>query len=119
MTAEGKIRENAQLAADYLRRLSGLGREFGYKRQSIQGLDGFIDRRRSRPDATQESNAKLVQILGSYLGECIIHTHGGAWKQQGDQWGVFFDERNAVFPFAKVWKQFQHGHAGGDSIFGF
>ena len=32
---------------------------------------------------------------------------------------MFFDDSNAVFPFAKVSKQFQNGRDGGDSIFSF
>jgi len=35
------------------------------------------------------------------------------------KWGVFFDDSNAVFPFAKVSKQFENGHDGGDSISSF
>jgi hypothetical protein len=34
-------------------------------------------------------------------------------------WGVVFDDKNAVFPFAKVHKQFQYGLDRGDSILGF
>jgi len=58
-------------------------------------------------------------MIGCYLGECIIKTYGGTWKLHEGQWGVFFDDSNAVFPFAKVSKQFQNGHDGGDSIFSF
>jgi len=34
-------------------------------------------------------------------------------------WGVFFDDSNAAFPFAKVQKQFQNGIDDGESILSF
>ena len=119
MTAEEKIHANAQLVLDRLRSLSDLQTRFGYNHESVKWVEQFIEQQRSPADVTASAIAKLTRILGSYLGECIIHTYGGAWKQRDNQWGVFFDESNAVFPFNKVGKQFQNGLAGGDSILSF
>jgi hypothetical protein len=92
---------------------------FGYNHESVKWVEQFIEQQRSPADVAANTIAKLTQILGSYLGECIIHTYSGAWRQRDNQWGVFFDESNAVFPFNKVGKQFQNGLAGGDSILSF
>jgi len=116
---EEAIRANAKLVVDKFRSLSGLEASFGYNRESVAWVDGFIERYRSKPDFTIESAAMLVQVIGSYLGECVIHEYGGEWRQREDGWGVFFDDKNAVFPFAKVYKQFENGVERGDSILGF
>jgi hypothetical protein len=58
-------------------------------------------------------------MIGSYFGECIIHTYGGTWREHNGRWGIFFDDSNAVFPFSKVSKQFQDGLDGGHSILSF
>jgi hypothetical protein len=119
MTAEEMIRANAQLVIEQLGIDSQMGMEFGYNLESVKWIEGFIERQRSRPDATPETIDRLTQVLGSYLGECVIHVYGGTWRQHNGQWGVFFDKSNGVFPFGKVSKQFQNGAAGGDSIAGF
>lgn len=116
---EDAIRANAQLAVDKFRSLSDLGLRFGYNRDSVKWVDGFIERERSKPEATADSVAQLVGLIGSYLGECIINEYGGVWRQHEDSWGIFFDNANAVFPFRKVQKQFQDGLKGGDSILSF
>jgi hypothetical protein len=119
LTAVGKIRANAQLVIDRFSALSEPRRNFGYDQQSVMQVEGYIERQRSTPDVAPDNRAKLIQVLGSYLGECIIRTYGGVWRQQDDQWGIFFDDSNAGFPFNKVKKQFQNGLAGGDSIVSF
>jgi hypothetical protein len=61
----------------------------------------------------------LVQLIGSYLGECVIHCYGGVWRWREGDWGVFFNDSNAAFPFIKVRKQFHSGIDDGESILGF
>jgi hypothetical protein len=119
MTTEEKIRADAQLVLDRFSSLSEPQKQFGYNQESLKCVEEFIEQQRSTADVTPDTIANLIQILGSYLGECIIHSYGGAWRQQDDQWGIFFDESNAVFPFNKVSKQFQNGLAGGDSVLSF
>jgi hypothetical protein len=116
---EEAIRANADLVVDKFRSLSELGAHFGYNRESVAWIEGFIERERRRPELTPSSTAKLVQTLGSYLGECIIYLHGGVWREREGTWGVFFDDANAVFPFSKIQKQFQDGLEGGDSVLSF
>lgn len=117
MTLEETIRRNAQLLIDRISQLSEPSPSFGYTRESVEWLDGFIERTRSTANASSAGTERLVQVLGSYLGECIIRTHGGTWKEKEGQLGVFFDDSNAVYPFNKVRKQFQNGRE--DSILSF
>ena len=119
MMGEDQIRANAQSVLNPLSSLSQPEVRFGYNRESVQWVEEFIEQQRRAADVTPESTANLVRIIGSYLGECVIHTYGGEWRQHEGEWGVFFDNSNAVFPFAKVRKQFENGLAGGDSILGF
>ena len=86
---------------------SGFG--FGYDAQSVAWLDGYIERQRARDEITQEMVDGLVNVFGSYIGECIINCYGGHWQNVDGQWRVSFDSANAAYPFAKVRKQFQNG----------
>ncbi len=85
------------------------GFDFGYDAQSVAWLDGYIERQRARSEMTQEMVDGLVNVLGSYLGECVVNCYGGYWEHEDGQWRVSFNADNAVYPFAKVRKQFQNG----------
>jgi hypothetical protein len=104
---EEKIKLNAELVVQQLSQVSGL--DFGYDAQSVAWLDGYIERQRARPDITPELVDGLVNVFGSYLGECVINCYGGRWENEDGHWRVSFDEANAVYPFAKVAKQFENG----------
>jgi hypothetical protein len=119
MTLKEKIRANAALAIATLAPLSDLGPQFGYNRESVKWVSGYIERQRSREDLSEDIKEGLIQVLGVFLGECIIRRYGGSWEELGEGLGVFFDEKNAAFPFAKVRKQFDNGAEAGDSIVGF
>ena len=116
MTPEEKLLANAQLVIEQFSSLSNLQTQFGYNHESLMWVEGFIERQRNEPNFQPENASGLIGMLGSYLGQCIIHSHGGTWRKEEGQWGVFFDDSNAVFPFNKVRKQFLNGVAGGDSI---
>jgi hypothetical protein len=92
-----------------------LGVQLTFDSDSVKWLDGYIERVRSGMDESQIHG--LSNTIGAFLGECIISHYGGSWRQSDDgSWGVFFDEQNIVFPFAKAYKQLANGHE--DSIFG-
>lgn len=95
-----KIRANAELVIKELGPLSGL--KFGYTVESIAWVDGFIERQRYLLDLNAID--RLVDILGSFLGECIIQYFGGCWQNLNGEWGIYFRDDNAVFPFSKVKK---------------
>ena len=104
---EDKIKQNAELVIRQMSQLSGF--DFGYYVQSVAWLDGFVERQRARIDITPEMIDSLVNMFGSYLGECVINCYGGYWENEDGQWRVSFNENNAVYPFAKVQKQFKNG----------
>lgn len=90
--------------------------ELGYDDASVEWVDGFVERQRARGDASLAQG--LTNVVGAYLGECIIRNYGGQWRADDDgAWGVFFDTQNAAFPFTKVAKQFANGAE--DSIYSF
>lgn len=104
---EDKIKANAELVIKQLGPLSGL--EFGYNADSVGWVDGFIEQQRIRSDTDKNMIDGLVNVLGSFLGECIIRCFGGRWRNANGEWCVSFDDENVVYPFNKVRKQFANG----------
>lgn len=102
MTTEETIRANADLV---LRMFAE--HDLKLDEASVSWIDGFINRNREGWDA--ETRAKMVSVLGSFLGECVIRNYGGAWEMAQNGLGVMFDERNGVFPFSKVEKHIENG----------
>jgi len=78
-----------------------------YDEQSMEYLDGYISRNRAAIQKTDGQYQGAVNMIGSFLGEAVIANFGGQWKQsETGAWGVYFDDKNAVFPFVKVAKAF-------------
>ena len=139
---EDKIKANAELVIKQLGPLSGFDREvpfdpgqkgrykgtplpgspvlqdkelrFGYNARSVAWVDGFIEQQRSRSDLDENETNGLVNVLGSFLGECVIRCFGGHWQNEDGKWAVRFDKNNVAYPFHKVRKQFDNGQE--DSI---
>lgn len=113
------ITANVQLAIDKLGPLSEI--DFGPNRESVEWVEGFIERQRARPDFDPDKTAGLAAVLGSFLGECIVAETDGEWKwhEEAGCWGVEVRDDNVAFPFAKVEKQLRNGVEGGDSILSF
>jgi hypothetical protein len=109
---EENIRKNAELVLIEMQKISDI--DFGYNIESVAWLDGYVERQRVRSDMDQGFIERLVDVLGSYLGECIIKCYGGYWNLDEGQWRVCFNSANCVYPFNKMRKQFEHG--AGDSI---
>jgi hypothetical protein len=94
-----------------------LGVSLKYDHESLEYLDDYIKRGRKTFEGKDQSG--LVKTIGSFLGECIIANYGGHWKQdENGNWGIYFDDKNAVFPFVKVRKSLAPDSEG-DSIAGF
>jgi len=95
--------------------------EFGLNRASVEWIEGFIERARERRESDASVPQGLVNTLGAFLGECIAVATGGGWHWQESQqdWGILFPSGAMAFPFTKVWRQFEGGVEGGDSIVSF
>jgi hypothetical protein len=94
---------------------SELNVELRYDEASVEWADGYIGR--VRASVSEDSVAPISNLIGSFLGECVIANYGGRWRETENGTGVCFDGDNCVFPFAKVQKHFLHGE--GDSILSF
>jgi hypothetical protein len=119
MDARQAIAANVQLVIEQLGPASEL--DFGLNRPSVEWLEGFIERQRVQPHADKAFVDRMVDILGSFLGECVAANSGGAWHwdEERQTWGVRLAEDRYAFPFAKVQKAFDNGLDCGDSILGF
>ncbi len=98
-----RLRENAALVVKQAGTLTDFA--FGYTPESLEWLDGFIERLRAGGmfDGTGGIDGYL-NVFGSYLGEAVIHAVGGTWKRCDGDLGVTLPEGNWAFPFAKVEK---------------
>ncbi len=108
-----KIQANAALVV----RIASeqLGENIGYDEAGVLWLDGYVQRQHE--GGNPSNRADLINTLGSYLGEVITQSFGGEWAEVERSWSIRFDDRNAVFPFAKVAKQLENGR--GYSVLGF
>ncbi len=100
-----RIRANAELVVSMASERLGL--QVGYDERGVQWLDEFIQRQHEQGNPAIREG--LADTLGSYLGECIIHSFGGEWADVDGSWCVRFDDRNAAYPLAKVAKQLANG----------
>lgn len=113
-----EIEANIRLAIDRLGPLSDV--DFGLNQESVEWVEGFIERQRTRPGFDPEQVDGLVGVLGSFLGACVAAATGGSWQWSQDHgWGVHLPNGSVAFPFSKVRKQFRDGLEGGESIASF
>src|SRR5262249_5123549 len=123
---ENEIEQNKieirELALTVVREFTSLaGDWFGFNAKSVEWVEGFIERDRTRRDLSQGVPAGLVNAFGSFLGECVVASSDGEWEWMEDRgdWGIRFRSGSVAFPFVKVSKQFSNGLESGDSITSF
>lgn len=110
------VAENAELFCDRFSAETEFG--LAYDRESVEWAEGFIQRHRMIEDI--DMREKLISLVGSFLGEVIVHDTGGAWYDMGDDGlGIRFANGQCCFPFVKVAKQFESGIGNGESILSF
>lgn len=105
MKPQAAIQANAELVRRTAEEL--LGTVVGYDREGVRWLDAYLDRQHTSGERSLQPG--LAQTLGSFFGECIRLTLGGAWVETRGAWGVRISEQITVFPFAKVAKQLESG----------
>jgi hypothetical protein len=113
MIIEEQIKDLAQNLISTLSEM--LGVNLKYDRASVAWVDGYMER--IRPHLDESAVSGLSTSIEGFLGECIIATHGGQWRESEGTWGVYFNEENAAHPSAKVQKHLING--SGDSILHF
>lgn len=107
------IKKNVEVLKDIGRQL---GVALDLDADSIEWLDGFINR--NRESYKDETLDNAIIVIGSFLGEAIIARYGGEWIQVKDgRLGVALKGETIAFPITKVEKQFTEGEF--ESIFGF
>lgn len=74
-----QIAANAEIVIDDLAPLAE-GVDFGLNPESVQWLDGFIERYRAGADFDVDACGGLVNMLGCFLGECIVANAVGSWR---------------------------------------
>ncbi len=111
-----RLRENAALVVKQAGTLTDFA--FGYTPESLEWLDGFIERLRTGGmfDGTGGIDGYL-NVFGSYLGEAVVRVAGGAWKRCDGDLGVLLPRNNWAFPFTKVEKLLRG--EDGQSLLGF
>ncbi|HEY1786197.1 MAG TPA: hypothetical protein VGG30_11630 [Pirellulales bacterium] len=104
MVTPPQIRKNSQWVIDNFGPQSGLER-FGYDAESVAYLDAFIDRQGESFRANQKSLDRIVSLLGAFVGEAIIATHGGEWHENAHGISIVVkrgDTAHILQPFDKV-----------------
>src|ERR1051325_11292601 len=98
-----EIHRLASYAIEEFEPISGI--KFGYNRESVEWIEGCIERGRERRDLNKGLPEGLINTLGAFLGECIVAATGGNWEWSEEQrdWGIRFKSGSMAFPFAKVW----------------
>lgn len=108
-----RIQANAELVVSVAAKQ--LAETVDFDEAGVRWLDGYIQRQHEQGNLVNREG--LVSTLGSFLGECIVHSFGGQWAEVGGSWCVRFDDRSAAYPFNKVAKQLEHGAE--DSVLSF
>ena len=80
------IRANAELVVSIAQKQ--LDQELNFDEAGVRWLDGYIQRQREAGDPANRHS--LVNVLGSFLGECIIRCFGGEWSHADGSWCVRF-----------------------------
>ncbi len=99
---EDAIKYNTQLVIKQMKDRFGV--TLSNDEKSVAWLDDYIAGIRAA--LSRDITNSLIDVLGSFFGECIRHSYGGVWRQTERGWAISFDDNNAVFPFAKISKHF-------------
>lgn len=110
-----RIEANAQFVVDLAH--SQFNLELAHDRDAVVWLDDYIEAQHQQGDHALHD--QLADVLGSFLGQCIVRTHGGHWHETDGQWAIVFSPDNAAYPMEKVRKHLAHGRAEGEAVLSF
>jgi len=101
-----KLRQAAELFA----RLSkDAGRELGYDEAGVEWADQYAAA--VRPVESDDQLRVQSALVGAYLGEALIASYGGAWREDEGEWGVDLADGRRAFPFRAAMEQLRDGEA--------
>jgi len=113
MELNERIEKDFQIAIELFARFENI--HLTFSEESVATLDRFINEKRDVFD--DDTINRMTATFGSFLGETIRRNYGGSWDDINGELGIRFDEKNAIFPYAKLRKQFENGAE--DSILSF
>lgn len=77
------------------------GRRCTFDFEAVQWLEAYM--RTLRPIEAADARQEQVNLLGAFLGQCLVNTYGGMWAQVDNSWlGVKVGENVIVAPWRKV-----------------
>lgn len=103
-----------QRAADFCELArSSYGIDLDYSPATLTELEEMMNA--EFPPGSADDNPSLIVAMGCYVGEVIIHVHGGEWRADEEHFhspAVVIQGRLQVrtFPLARVWKRFEYGN---------
>jgi len=88
-----------------------------FDKNSVKWVDGYINHVRKILD--EKKFKGLSNILGAFIGGCIIVEYGGMWVYNSSkkQWGIELYSGKTVFPINQALKQLKNGKT--DSVLSF
>jgi hypothetical protein len=99
-----KLRQAAEL---FVRLSKDAGRELGYDAAGVAWADQYAAA--VRPVESDDQLRVQSALVGSYLGEALIATYGGAWREDDGEWGVELADGRRAFPFRVAMEQLREG----------
>ena len=89
------------------------GMELDYSPATLTHLEAMLEAQFHPGSA--DDNSTLIVGMGCYVGEVIIHTHGGHWSADEEHFhspAVVVEAKLQLrtFPFSRVWKRFEYGN---------
>jgi hypothetical protein len=102
------VSERLEQAAELFRRLSrDAGRELEYDRAGVAWADQYVQG--VRPVENDDQLRVHTALVGSYLGQALISTRGGAWEELEGEWTVQLAGGERAYPFRRTLEQLQQG----------
>lgn len=106
-----QIKKNSTFVAERFGPVSEM-KSFGCNADTFAYLDDFISRQSQTITKDASTKNRFISLFGSFLGECIISSYGGAWVEHidGIQINIPSNEKIIIIlPFEKVVKRIQFG----------
>jgi hypothetical protein len=99
-----KLRQAAEL---FVRLSKDAGRELEYDAAGVAWADQYADA--VRPVESDDQLRVQTALVGSFLGEALIATHGGGWVEEDDEWRLELGDGRRAFPFRVAMAQLRDG----------